>query len=312
MDSMDLAQVFYVFLPELEKPILRDMKEDEFRGIQKLVESAPGIIWATVKTNSPDLSLATGLSRCVSSEYRSLKFVAISLENVEDIPHALENILKAIRGTLLPQNDHFEPEYVENDQKLCISRIVKDEPLDSLISMQTTPKPELRSFGQDPARPLSMTIASPGLLDTLHFVTDTDFEQPLASDEVEVEVRVVGVNFIDVMIALGQVTGDYLGGECAGVVTRAGQMVGLRKGDRVCCISHGTYRTFARCKGATAVKIPDEVSFATAASLPTVFSTAYYALFEIARMQRGESILIHYAAGGVWSSRHPIVKTPPS
>ena len=293
-------RIFYVFLPELEEPFIGHLSEDGFKCIQNLVASAQGILWAVPKTNGPEYSLATGLSRCLSSEHREVTFVTIVLENKHHIPNSAKSILKVIRGVLDSQSAECETEYVELDGKPCISRLIKDDDLNCAISLQTTPqKPELRPFGQDPACPLSMTIANPGLLDTLQFITDAACEQPLDPNEVEVEVKFAGVNFIDVMIALGQVAANYIGGECAGVVTRAGHGADLKPGDRVCCIAHGTYRTFARCQGATAFKIPDDVSFEAAVSLPTVFCTTYYALYEIARMQSGETILIHCGAGGV-------------
>ena len=64
-------------------------------------------------------------------------------------------------------------------------------------------------------------------------------------------------------------------------------------------MSLGAYSTFARCPATSAAVIPDNLSMEIAASLPVVWCTAYYGMFDLARLEAGESILIHAAAGGV-------------
>ena len=104
------------------------------------------------------------------------------------------------------------------------------------------------------------------------------------------------------MVALGQLPDKSLGQECAGTVTRIGQSVDPTKiavGDRVCCITHGAFKTYARSHMSSVCKIPESMTFVTAAAIPVVFCTAYYSLHHLARLNAGESILIHAAAGGV-------------
>lgn len=120
----------------------------------------------------------------------------------------------------------------------------------------------------------------------------------MAADEIEVEVKACGVNFRDILIALGRYNDKILGSECAGIVREVGSGVCLKPGDRVCLCVLGTYRTSVRCKAYHAAKIPDSLSFVEAAGLPTTSATAYYAIHDIARLAIGESVLIHSAAGG--------------
>ena len=122
-----------------------------------------------------------------------------------------------------------------------------DHYYNSLIASQITLQtPELLRFGQEPARPLSMEIASPPLLEALQFFTETGYGQPLASNEVEVKIEAIGLDFVGAMIALGYVAANYMGVECAGVVTREGLSVDLEAGG---CVSgpFGTV-TFQRWK----------------------------------------------------------------
>ena len=159
----------------------------------------------------------------------------------------------------------------------------------------------MRHFGQQPERALNLTISSPGLLDTLHFVDDI-VDGSLGPEEVEVSVRAVGVNFKDVMVALGQLPDKSLGQECAGIVTHVGVNVDLSQvtvGDRVCCITHGAFKTYARSHASSVHRIPDSMAFSTAAALPITFCTAHYSLHHLGRLRQGESVLIHAATGGV-------------
>jgi NADPH:quinone reductase-like Zn-dependent oxidoreductase len=124
--------------------------------------------------------------------------------------------------------------------------------------------------------------------------------EPLPDDHVEIEVRAVGLNFRDVLICMGEISDNYLGNECAGVVTKVGAAVRhLQVGDRVNAWCLGSFSTSVRNPADCVERIPDSMSFATAASLPAVYVTAYYGLIYLARLRAGESVLIHAAAGGV-------------
>ncbi|HVF77732.1 MAG TPA: SDR family NAD(P)-dependent oxidoreductase [Solirubrobacteraceae bacterium] len=126
-----------------------------------------------------------------------------------------------------------------------------------------------------------------------------DGDRPLRSGEVRLAVRAAGVNFRDVLIAIG-VHGAQLGAEAAGVIAEVGPDVDrLRPGDRVMGIVPGAFGPLAVADARTLVPIPAEWSFAQAATVPVAHATAYLALHDIARLQPGERVLIHAAAGGV-------------
>lgn len=134
-----------------------------------------------------------------------------------------------------------------------------------------------------------------------------------AADEIEIEIKAVGLNFRDILNLLGlmrehnsthleiqQPTDVPLGLECAGVVSAVGANVtGFAVGDRVMGIAIGCLATHATVVAATMTKIPAALSFAEAATIPAAFLTAWYALRRLAKLQAGERILIHSAAGGV-------------
>ncbi|MCJ1398962.1 hypothetical protein MMC11_002163 [Xylographa trunciseda] len=161
-------------------------------------------------------------------------------------------------------------------------------------------------FGRGP--PLALQIASPGSLNSLQFVEDFRPAKPLASGEIEITVEASGVNFRDCLTALGQLDNKVLGGECSGVVSRVAADCDFRPGDRVAALFTDTYRTFARGPVQCVTKIPDDMTYAEASALPVVFFTAWYGLCDVARLQQGESILIHAGAGGTGQAAIQVAK----
>ena len=122
----------------------------------------------------------------------------------------------------------------------------------------------------------------------------------LAAGQVRVAVRALGVNFRDVLVALGMYPGAAeLGAEGAGVVTEVGPGVtGLAVGDPVMGLL-GVAGSEAVVDARLVARIPAGWSLTEAAGMPAVFLTAYYALRVLAGVRAGESVLVHAAAGGV-------------
>lgn len=102
------------------------------------------------------------------------------------------------------------------------------------------------------------------------------------------------------MIAMGQIPDSLLGFEASGIILRVGSDVaGFAPGDQVCVLGHGAHCTVFRTKRKFCQRIPPDITYEEAATIPLVHGTAYYALMHIARICKGQSILIHAAAGGV-------------
>jgi NADPH:quinone reductase-like Zn-dependent oxidoreductase/NAD(P)-dependent dehydrogenase (short-subunit alcohol dehydrogenase family)/aryl carrier-like protein len=102
------------------------------------------------------------------------------------------------------------------------------------------------------------------------------------------------------MVAMGQMADSALGLDAAGVVRRVGSAVTRFKvGDQVIMYGYGAHRTLHRSRADYCSLIPEGMTFEQAASIPTVHATAWNALVRVAKVQKGQSILIHAAAGGV-------------
>jgi len=126
-------------------------------------------------------------------------------------------------------------------------------------------------------------------------------DRPLAADEVRIGVRASGLNFRDVLIALGMYPGQAeMGTEAAGVVLEVGAGVtDLAPGDRVFGLVADSFGPLAVTERRMLAPIPAQWSFAEAASVPVVYLTAYYSLVDLAGVEAGDRVLVHTAAGGV-------------
>ncbi len=127
--------------------------------------------------------------------------------------------------------------------------------------------------------------------------------------EIAIEVKAVGVNYHDVLWAMGILTdeavadgycGDQLGLECAGVVTAVGPDVqGFAPGDRVYGMAKAALASHAVCPIGIVGHMPEAMTFAEAATLVAVFITVHYSLTTLGHLKAGETVLIHGATGGV-------------
>ncbi len=146
-----------------------------------------------------------------------------------------------------------------------------------------------------------LDLAERGTLESLALGPDTSSETPIEAGQVRVAVRAAGLNFRDVLVALDMYPGQArIGGEGAGVVLEVGPGVeDLAPGDRVMGLLEGAFASTALADRRLLAPIPAGWSFARAASVPIAFCTAYYGLVDLAGLCKGESVLIHAAAGGV-------------
>ncbi|WP_328869735.1 SDR family NAD(P)-dependent oxidoreductase [Streptomyces sp. NBC_00287] len=146
-----------------------------------------------------------------------------------------------------------------------------------------------------------LDTADSGTLEGLALLPFPEATEPLTAGQVRVSVRAAGVNFRDVLIGLGMVPGQtVMGSEGAGVVTEVGPGVTrFAPGDRVLGLMGGALGPLAVTDERVLAPVPEGWSFEQAASVPVAFLTAYYGLVDLARVQPGETVLVHAGAGGV-------------
>jgi acyl transferase domain-containing protein/NADPH:quinone reductase-like Zn-dependent oxidoreductase/SAM-dependent methyltransferase/acyl carrier protein len=155
----------------------------------------------------------------------------------------------------------------------------------------------------DPSIPLRLESRERGHLDTLRFAP---FRLPKPGPgEVLIDVKAAGMNFRDVLKALALYPGEapdarIFGDEVGGVVIAVGdEVTHVAPGDRVFGLAVFGLATQTLARGGDVRRIPGELSFEEAATLPVVFMTSWHALNNVARIRPGDTVLVHAGAGGV-------------
>lgn len=157
-----------------------------------------------------------------------------------------------------------------------------------------------------------LQIDQPGRLDALN-VHEVKRGRP-QGDQVEVRVVAAGLNFSDVLKAMGVYPGldgaaPVIGGECVGYVTAIGDEVdGVEVGQRVIAFGPGTFGTHLGTIADLVVPIPDTLADNEAATFGVAYLTAWHSLCEVGRLSPGERVLIHSATGGVGMAAVSIAK----
>ncbi|KAI4910493.1 Type I Iterative PKS [Alternaria infectoria] len=292
-----------VFLADISGDILMSTSTEAFQLIREWVHVSENLLWvssAMLPNNTdcspyPCASLKDGFLRAMRLEFANKRIVTLSIEDtVRDWIsgcNAIWDVLDVMSSAQSP-----ELEYVLRDGHMMTGRLVEERDLN--MDLNSMVKPQMRTEPWLPGPPLKIEIGSRGSLETLHFAEDTEHHAPLGDREVEIEAKAWGLNFRDMFQALGRLEEDTFGSDCAGVVTRVGSAcTRIQPGDRVCICGVGCMRMFPRADEWATVEIPEAVSFEEACAVLNCGITAYYSLAEVARLQKGEKILIHAASG---------------
>ncbi|CTQ53973.1 Erythronolide synthase, modules 3 and 4 [Roseibium album] len=163
---------------------------------------------------------------------------------------------------------------------------------------------------------MKLDILRQGSLDQLSWQTVE--RKALEGKEVEIAVEASGLNFRDVMWALGLLpeealedgfAGPTLGMECCGRIVDCGPDVSrFKKGDKVITFAPACFASHVTVDESGCAPMPSTVSAEEAATIPVTFLTAYYALVHLAALSEGETVLIHGGAGGVGLAALQIAK----
>ncbi|KMW47025.1 type I polyketide synthase [Ralstonia insidiosa] len=233
-----------------------------------------------------------GLGRVLMNEYAELHCRLIDIDPRETQP------VPALSRELLC-ND-AEDEVVLGLEARYVSRMLAAE-------VGELREQAARAAAGASAVPAVLGFKSAGSLSHLEWFPLPAFA--LEPDEVEVEPVAAGLNFRDVMYAMGLLSdeavengfaGPTIGMEFSGRVTRVGSAVtAFAVGDPVLGFAPACYASRLRTRATALAHKPARLSFEEAATIPTTFFTAHYALNELARIRKGERVLVHGAAGGV-------------
>ncbi|KAK6211719.1 polyketide synthase [Colletotrichum tabaci] len=289
---------------ELVGEILASLSTSQFVALKELFTRSQGVLSITRASSlRPIAGMVAGLTRTVRSEMSDGAGLSLDVDeraSAQETSAAITSILSRHFWSDHGSVGTLDTEYRLVDGQILVPRLVPgtDVNRDVAVALGRVSAEE-GPFIQE-GRHLRAEIETPGLLDTIQFVDDDEATATLPSDHVEIDVRAMGLNFRDVMMAMGQIDVEALGGECSGLVTAVGSAVhGFAVGDRVCCIRLGTFRSRVRCDARLLQKLPDDMDFESGAALPVVYCTAFHSVFQAANLRAGETVLIHAASGGL-------------
>ncbi|MDJ0569456.1 MAG: type I polyketide synthase [Pleurocapsa sp. MO_192.B19] len=248
---------------------------------------------AIAKEDSPQIQQASlwGLGQTIALEHPDLHCTCLDLD-----PTAKSDRLKTLFEEL---------SFPEAEKQIAYRRGIRH--VSRLVKYQDD---RAQGIGQQPEA-FQVKTSGSGILENLT-LKPMKRRQP-EPEEVEIRVRATGLNFRDVLNALGMLqeyaaelgidsaTDLPFGGECAGVVVAVGERVSnLKIGDEViAALALGSLSSFVTVKADFVVPKPKDLSFEAAATISTTFLTAYYGLHYQVQIQAGDRVLIHSAAGGV-------------
>ncbi|KAI1761562.1 fatty acid synthase S-acetyltransferase [Hypoxylon sp. FL1150] len=281
-----------ISLLDISEPFFEEMDSARFEIFRRFLRNLgdAGILWVTslcqIGGQDPRYAQVIGLARTIRSEML-IDFATCEVDDFSASVNQVVQVVDKFQGR--DDNDVLKPdfEYAIRGGSIQIGRLYPFALRDELLISDSNDRAIL-------------DVGTPGRLNTLHWVRRP--RENIRSNEVEIEVHSVGLNFRDILVAMGivELPTRKFGLEAAGVITRIGANVtNLEVGDRVCCLKTQAYSTFIVSEGVYCVRLPDALSLDEAASMLMPYVTSIHSLINVGRLEKGQSVLIHSACGGV-------------
>lgn len=294
---------FCIFIDSPRNSILRDLPSSEsFDALKAALLETTGMLWVVPEDHPPEAATVKGMLRALRLESGSKNL--LSLENAPCTSEgtvAIAKLAQRLRDQELTTSD--DKDFVWHKGTIHLPRFRPQAAAKEVFASEAgIPFRSMQSVWQGDDVSLEMTVDTAGSPDSIYFRRTDVLRQPVGDDEILVRVEAAGVNFRDLLLVLGSIPWSPPGFEGVGVVVRTGSRVtDVQPGDRVFygTLEGGSFATHMRMHSWRASKIPDGISSADAASIPVAYSTAVMALMRIARLRKGESVLVHAATGAV-------------
>ncbi|OCL02964.1 putative polyketide synthase [Glonium stellatum] len=285
---------------DLESAFLDNITEERFTAFQKMLRhhKSQDILWLTkpaqIHCHEVGATQTIGMARGVRSEL-NIPLVTLEIDPTESkFSELVLGVFEKVRTHKDTENLGPDREYAVRDGVVMLGRYQPFSLTKELKNNAVTSSHCAKT----------LKITKPGLLESLSWAEE---RQPagVLDGQVEVEVRAVGMNFRDIVYAMGIISPDTnnvpLGVELAGIIRRVGPDVrNFIPGDRILALApDGCMTTDLILPAPLAVKIPDSLSLEDAATMPACFATVIESLLNVGRLEKGQSVLIHSAAGGV-------------
>ncbi|KAK3685289.1 putative polyketide synthase [Podospora appendiculata] len=299
------------------EPFFHNIPAERLEKLQRYLGQFPSgscLLWITghaqVGCTDPRYGAVLGFARTVRSEL-SINFATLEIDiqsldesqsqRTVDVYHKLEQRSDIHDGELGP-----DFEFVLLGSEVLVPRykwLDLRQELSSGSMAELHTNTAMDGVSKEPTA-VTLEVCRLGQLQTMQWIT-AKTPAVLEDMEVEIEPRAVGLNFKDVLVAMGIVDPikPGLGLECAGVVKRVGsgaqQKFNLRAGDHVVAFDHRCFSSRFVTSAYLVAKMPEGLSFEDAATMPCVYTTVIHALINVGGLQKDQTVLIHSACGGV-------------
>ncbi|PLN86691.1 putative polyketide synthase [Aspergillus taichungensis] len=292
LDEEPTADGWHIFLLDADCAFLYDINTEGYNLLKQYLEKVKrcNLLWVTHATQmgcaDPRYGLSLGLVRCLRLE-SSMAFYTLEVDSFTiDSARVLDYIITRSQDEGVPG---LAPDYEYSfyGGNMFIPRFAWGESEDSALRASRL---------VDRKR---LEINAPGLLDSLRWIEIEGGS--LGDEEVDIDMHYVGLNFKDVMVAMGLLGSvDDLGMEGSGIVRRVGRRVtDLHCGDKVTVTSQAICSTRVVVPRQHCMKVPDGMDLSDAAAVAIVFATTIYSLLHVGALRKGQTVLIHSACGGV-------------
>ena len=301
-----------ISLMEVERPWVVHWTAADLEAFQKLIFSATYMLWLTkggqmLEVGNPDFAASTGVLRTMRTEVPQIILAHLDLSSSIEPSAATNMIMDVFSSTCGAETADLE--YAEKDGRLWISRVLEDASFDRELEYGTNNQKSIQGHLGNNKQVFKLTMSNPGLLDSALWVPDCGMEQPLQPDEIEMATSAYGLNSIDYLAASGDTQFTKIGYEASGIITKIGSNISrFSVGQRVAAVGLDSCKTTVRQHQDLVQEIPSHFDQNVAAGCGHVFTTAYHAVVQLAQLEKGESILITSAAGGVGQASIQLAK----
>ncbi|TRX91832.1 hypothetical protein FHL15_007385 [Xylaria flabelliformis] len=298
--------------------ILDNLEEETLKGLINLIQGGGGgalastVIWVTrgglLRGHGPSFAMPGGLLRVLRRESESTDLVAIDFDGTEVSEKNLIDLVCAVAERQRRNGWSGETEYVVDRGAIYVSRLLPHRQLNAawvsgsgeVVVVEGSNARDAAADGDAPAAVRGSLVHGQVTYyqeDGRRSLSDSDSALSLLEpDMVEVQVSAMGLSPPD-----GADDATFLSHEFAGTVVRVGSGVGshLAPGTKVCGLALDNMATFQRASSRLVQPLPDDFSLVDAATIPSAFAAAMYALETLSRVEPGHVVALVDNMGSV-------------
>lgn len=283
-----------ILLADFEGPTLFTLTETEFSAVQNIIKSASSLLWVNpygvLDGKRPEYAMTSGLARVITSEQASLDFRTLSIDVDEVEPRQVLSSIQRLFQQQLVKEDPSEREYCVSNGKTYISRLARNDSLNSVFA--TSQKAEPTTFSHEDR------IAGKVLKGKVVYQQQIDSHNEINPGHVEVQVQCSGLTKEGVRVITGADYPTTFSHEIGGIIKKVGSGVqSLKVGDRVVGFNSDKFASYQQVAATMLYKIDAKDDMVTAVSMLMAYAAALYGLETLAQLKAKESVLILQGTG---------------